>query len=558
MWRRFLIVSLIFVALLSFGVRFERSETLYVGGGMWAPPSNWNPFVPWNAVAGTIGLVYETLFLYDPLNGSLKPWLAERGVWLDEKTYQIVLRKGVKWHDGEPLTAEDVAFTFEIAKKYPAIYYSGIWDWLEEVVVLSDDVIQFKFSEPRYHNWLISLYTIAIIPKHIWETKTEEEILSTDNKNPVGSGMYKAEMWDQDKMVFIRNEDWWGNDIFGKPVPKRVVHVKIFSNNVALGMILKGELDWSNFFLPGIPRLKKAYAGIITWYDGPPYMLPDNTAYLFMNVHKPPMDSAKFRRAVAFAINVNEIVDRVFEKQVLPSNSSGYLPIPAWQKFFNEELDRKYGFKYDPEMAKKLLNEAGIVDRDGDGWRDLPNGDPIKLEIIVPYGWTDWMESIKIIAKNLNAVGINAEPKFPDYGKYWEDITKGTFDMAINNFGSAVSMTPWTLYNFVVHYPITDEMYDGNFGKYENQELFDLMDEINKTPLSEEGKLKELFSKAQEILLKEMPAVPLWYNGLWFQASTQYWKNWPTEKNPYAYPCVWGGRWQMGGLIVLTKLQPVK
>ncbi len=556
--KKLFVFSLILVMVVSFSARFKRDETLYVGGGIWAPPSNWNPFVPWNAVSGTIGLVYETLFGYDPITGKLVPWLAERGTWLDDKTFQIVLRKGVKWHDGKPFTAEDVKFTFEIAKKYKAIYYSSIWDWLDEIVTLGDDVVQFRFTKPRYHTWLVDLYTIPIVPKHVWKDKSQDEILSTANEHPIGTGPYIAETWDQDKMVFLRNENWWGNDVFGKPAPKRVVHIKIFSNNVALGMILKGELDWSNFFLPGIPRLKKAYSGIVTWFDGPPYMLSDNTAYLFMNVRKPPMNDPRFRRAVAYAINVDEIIDRVFEKQVIKARPSGYLPIPAWDKFYDEKLDEEYGFHYDPSKAKELLDEAGIVDKDGDGWRDLPDGKHFKLEIIVPYGWTDWMESIKIIAKDLNKVGINAEAKFPDFGKYWEDLTKGKFDMAINNFGAYVSMTPWTLYNFVVHYPITDAMYDGNFGRYENEELFNLLEEINMTPLSDEAKLKDLFSKAQKILLTEMPAVPLWYNGLWFQASTMHWKNWPNEHNPYAYPCDWAGRWQLGGVIVLTKIQPVK
>ncbi len=558
MWRRLAIFALVLLVAVSFSTKFPRNETLYIGGGIWAPPSNWNPFVPWNAVDGTVGMIYETLFFYDPLTGKLQPWLAESGKWTDPKTFVVKLREGTSWQDGKPLTSEDVKFTFEIAKKYKAFYYSGVWDWLDSIETPDDRTVVFHFSQPRYHNWLVMMYTVPIVPKHIWANKSQNEIFSTANKNPIGSGMYKAEEWDQDKMVFLRNDNWWGIKYFGKPAPKRVVHIKIFSNNVALGMILKGELDWSGFFLPGIPRLVKSYGGLVTWYNHPPYMLPDNVAYLFMNTKKAPMDNPLFRRAVAFAINVNEIVDKVYEDQVEKARPSGYLPIPAWDKFYDKKLDEEYGFHYNPIKAERLLDEAGIVDKDGDGWRDLPNGKPFKLEIIVPYGWTDWMESIKIIAKDLNAVGINAEPKFPDYGKYWEDITKGTFDMAINNFGSQVSMTPWTLYNFVVHYPISDAMYDGNFGRYDNEELFNLLEKINQTPLSKEKELKELFAKAQKILLTQMPAVPLWYNGLWFQANSTHWTNWPTEKNPYAYPCLWSGRWQVGGLKVLLNLKPAK
>ena len=81
------------------------------------------------------------------------------------------------------------------------------------------------------------------------------------------------------------------------------------------------------------------------------------------------------------------------------------------------------------------------------------------------------------------------------------------------------------------------------------------MRQVNSTPLEQEEKTHELLSKIEEIFLKEMPAIPLWYNGMWFQASESVWTNWPSEKNPYAYPVTWGGRWQIGGVMMLTKLK---
>lgn len=95
-------------------------------------PSNWNPITPWNAVTGTVGLLYETLFSYDPLTDTLIPWLAESGKWTSNKTYEIKLRKGMTWHDGHPLTSKDVKFTYELAKQIPEIYYSPVWNWLAE------------------------------------------------------------------------------------------------------------------------------------------------------------------------------------------------------------------------------------------------------------------------------------------------------------------------------------------------------------------------------------------------------------------------------------------
>ena len=555
----FLVVLILIISVLIFpAVRFKRSETLYAGGGLWAPPSSWNPITPWNAVTGTVGLIYETLYLYDPLKDEMVPWLVEKGEWEGPNVFKIVLRKGLTWSDGKPLTAEDVKFTFELSKKIPEIYYSPLWNWIDRIEMLDERTLVFKFSEARYHEWLYNLYQIPILPKHIWEKKSKDEILNGTNEGAIGSGAYLFETYDQDRMIYLRNENWWATKLLGlKPAPKRIVYLRVLSNNVALGMIMKGELDISNFFLPGVPNLKKYY-DIHTWFKDPPYMLSDNTAFLFLNTTKKPMDDPKFRRALAFAIDVEKIVRTVFERQVLPSNPLGFLPIDSWMKYYDEKVVEKYGFKFDPETAKKLLDEAGYKDVDGDGYREAPDGSKIHLKIIVPYGWTDWMESIKIIADNFRKIGLNVEAKFPDFGKYWEDLTSGKFDMAINNFGSQLSSTPWTLYNWLFNPEISEYMYNGNFERYKNDELFDLIKKFNLTPMDKTDEAKSIISKIEEIFLKEMPAIPLWYNGLWFQASKSAWTNWPSEDNPYAYPCTWGGRWQMGGLMMLTKLKPAK
>ncbi len=546
---------MIFVFGLVFGdVVYKRNETLYAGGGMWAPPSNWNPLTPWAAVTGTVGLVYETLFSYDPLTDTFIPWLAESGKWTSKDTYELKLKKGLTWQDGKELTAKDVKFTFELAKNIPEISYSYLWTWISSITTPDNYTVVFKFSDPRFHEWMYQMYQLPIIPEHIWSKMKKEDILNGANEKPVGSGPYIAETYDDDRMVYLRNDNWWGNKVFGVPAPKRIVYLKIYSNNVAVGMIMKGELDISNFFLPGIPTIKKAYLDIHTWYEGKPYMLSDNTAFLFINTTKKPLNDPKLRRAMAYAIDPSVIAKTVFEEQVLPSNPLGFLPIKSWMKYYDDNIVKLYGFKYNVTMAKKLLDDAGYVDKDKDGWREAPDGSKLKLEIIVPFGWTDWMESIKVIAKQLQAVGINAEPKFPDYSKYWEDLTSGKFDLAINNFGSQNSSTPWTLYNWLIGQEIAEYMYNGNFGRYNNQKVRDLLTQFNRTPMEDINAGKKILSELQKIFLQEMPAIPLWYNGMWFQASTQVWKNWPDEKNPYAYPVTWGGRWQTGGVLMLTKI----
>ncbi|MFA4641440.1 ABC transporter substrate-binding protein [Pyrococcus kukulkanii] len=535
-----------------------RSETIYVGGGLWSQPNNFNPLVSWAAVTGTIGLIYETLFIYDPLKDKLEPWLAESGKWVNDTVYEVKLREGLTWQDGKPLTAEDVKFTFELAKKYPGISFSPIWSWLGEVKVIDDRTVQFVFKEPHYEEWKYWLYNIPIVPEHIWkDIKDPVNYANTDN--PVGSGMYKLYKRDQMRAIFVRNDNWWGIKYFGKPAPKYIVYVIVYSNNLALSMLVKGDLDWSNFFIPGVPDVKSKY-GIVTWFDKEPYHLPANTAFLFLNNQKAPLNNPEFRRAIAYAINPKEIAARASQNQVTPADPTGLLlQYPAFKRIYYKEAVEKYGFTYDPKKANEILDRLGFKDVNGDGYREFPDGKPLKLTIIVPYGWTDWMEMARIISEQLGLVGIRVEPKFPDFSKYYEDLTKGTFDMAINNFGSQVYATPWQWFNWLLYpgvTPIGKPTYSGNWGRYKNERVTELLHLINIE--KDENKKLQYYHELQEIFLKDLPYIPLVYNGAWFEASTQYWTNWPTEHNPYAFPITWQGYWQMGGLKTLLGIKPVQ
>lgn len=94
---------------------YVREETLYTSGTQWGPPSSWNPLNGGGYAMGTIGLLYETLFIYDPLADKFTPWLAESATWTDDTTYEVKIRPGISWTDGKPLTADDVKFSFDLA-----------------------------------------------------------------------------------------------------------------------------------------------------------------------------------------------------------------------------------------------------------------------------------------------------------------------------------------------------------------------------------------------------------------------------------------------------------
>ena len=541
-------------------VSFDRATTLYMGGTQWGPPTGFNPWNLGNYAMGTFGLCYEPMFIFDPLTDEFTPWLAESGEWISDNVYQVKVREGVTWSDGTPFTGADIKATYDIAQEAP-VSISPVWDFLGSVELVDDYTVNFNFDEPLYQRWSYYLYSAPVVSKSHWESKPVEEITSGLNLEPECTGPYTAESLDQTKVVWVKRDGWWGTEALGlDPKPTRIVDiVNSGNNNVALGMVLQGQFDLNNNFLPGISRLVEGGYGVQTYFQGPPYHLSANTAWLLMNLTKKPMDDPAFRRAVAFAIDTSQIVNVVYGGMVLPSNPTGLLP--TWEKYIDQAVVDEVGFSYDPDEAKQILAQAGYVDTDGDGFVEAPDGSAIELKINNPNGWTDWMEANRVIVTGLQAAGINAQTNFPDYPEYVSQRNEGTFDMMINN-DAQIANTPFRYYLWMAQNPIEDiaTIQDGNYGRYDNQEVFDLVDQLDKTPTDDNEGMMAILSQLQRIFLEDMPLVPLWYNGMWSQTNNTYWTNWPSSADgaPHWTPVSWRGYWNMTAIRMLADLEPAQ
>ena len=312
---------------------YPRNETLYTTGKQWGPPSTWNPLDP-NAAMGVVGLQYETLFLFDPLADTFEPWLAESAEWTDPTTYTIKTREGVTWADGTPFTAEDVAFTIGLAKI--KVVGSNIWDFVSDATATDASTVVVKFSAPAYQQWALWTYNSPIVPKHIWESKANEDILKDLNVDGVGTGPYKYKTHGEDRMVWERNDGWWAKTALGLEVkPKYIVDIVNGANNIALGRLMQGDFDLSNNFLPGIATLvDKGY--VSTYYKTAPYMLSANTAWLVTNDKKPPpRRPASSARPSPASVNVPDIVNKVYGNIVKAADPTGLLP--TWDKYIDAE-----------------------------------------------------------------------------------------------------------------------------------------------------------------------------------------------------------------------------
>jgi peptide/nickel transport system substrate-binding protein len=535
-----------------------RGDTLYTSGKQWGPYTNFNPLRP-DYNTGTVGLLYETLFRYDPLQDRFIPWLATRQRWVGTN-HLVTLRNGVTWNDGRPFTAADVKFTFETGK-LAGSQYSTMWKTGLTRISTRGNVVTFHFrGTPNYQEWDFNMYSIPIVPRHIWSRYSASEITTgntSDRAKMVGTGPFKygAGAGGSQTLQWNRREGWWANKALGKRMPmKHIVDVHNTSNTASLQNFLQNKIDLSNNFFPGIN--KQVGGKIGTYYRRAPYMLSANTAWLVPNTTKAPLSDRVFRRALAMSINVNRIVTADYGNIVSKANPTGLLP--TWNKWIDQAQVRRLGFTYNVNGAKALLAANGYRDRDGDGFVENKDGSDINLRIIVPNGWSDWMTAIQIIADSTKAAGIKLTPAYPDFNALVEERNSGKFDLVINN-EKQLGNTPYTYYDYLFHQPIAAQQTFANFSRFTQAGAapWALTVKLNKIKSTDVARAKKVHSQIQKYILEQLPAIPLWYNGMWAQWNTSVWTNFPSAAGSGLQntPSTWNGYLNMTGIDALAKLK---
>jgi len=139
-----ILVAAVFPAAVA-AVDYPRNETVYTSGTMWGPPGDFNPIKDWDYATGTLGLLHEPLFIYNPLTDKFTPWLAKSGSWTGAKEYTLKLRPGVTWSDGQALTSADVVYTVNLGK-LASVPYSTLFNFLQSATAVDPLTVKFTFS----------------------------------------------------------------------------------------------------------------------------------------------------------------------------------------------------------------------------------------------------------------------------------------------------------------------------------------------------------------------------------------------------------------------------
>jgi len=440
--------------------------TLTLPGDDWGYPS---PFTRYPRGPGYM----QMSFLFDTLTWKdakgVIPWLADS--WepsADGTKWTFKLHEGVKWHDGKPFTADDVAFTFDYLKEHFAPWFEALKEQIEKVEVQDEHTVTLYLKQPLVDFLIEVVGAVPIIPKHIWQD-VEDPAKFTAEEAVIGTGPFKLVEYskEQCRYIYEANAEFFK----GKPVVDRLVYTKVSDAALALKT---GTVDAATFWSKEIEAVKELEGEPnLEVIEGPSFWV----LQLIFNCKRPPFDEVNFRRAIAHAVDRSEIVEQVTHGGAIVANLGIVSPGTDW---YNPELPI-YG--YDPDKAKEVLDELG---RKG-----------LSLTLITTGGFAREAELIKA---DLEQVGIEVEVKSADRSTVDGLLREGNFDLAISGHGGVAD-------------PSTLDTPTWPALVYENEELDRLFEEQGRT-LDEEER-RDLVLKLQEIVAEELPILTLYHPKMW-------------------------------------------
>lgn len=546
-------------------VELPRNETLYFAGQQWGTVNSWN-VIGTNqnnamAIAGNAGgyrtLMFETLYMFDFMDGSLRPLLADGDyAWNETMTELTVkIKDAAKWSDGAPLTAEDVKATLEIGVQIGNTTGSDYGAYISAIEPVDEKTLVIKAAlreDGMAVNPLrvLDFLTGAPIAQKAWidavvarNNGDAVAILNDAGEDVVWSGPYTKLYADDQKVVLVRDDNYWGQDasMWGRlPVPKYIGHAIYADNPAGENALKNGEVDVCQLFIGNVQKLwEDEGLPISTYYEEPPYgvCLTMPTAYYNMNI--PVLaENAALRKAIAIAVDYDSINANAMTYQspsfsVVPRSLMN--PTEGEQALYDHAAVADLQWVgNDIEGAKKLLDEAGLVDTDGDGWREW-NGEKITLNACCPNGWTDWQASMEIVAAAGDKIGVDITTLYPEWSIYqtvYTNPNQSEYAIFMQSPGAASPSNPWQRVNQLMgsEYVGIENNWSGNFGQYLNKEANDLIVKIPQTTDMEE--LKSLYTELTKIYLTEVPSFSLMYRpAVFYSVNESVWTNYPSAED---------------------------
>ncbi|MDR0637038.1 MAG: ABC transporter substrate-binding protein [Treponema sp.] len=529
-----------------------RRETLYFNGILWDQVNHWSPYSVSDRTFGITAfnqlsrqLIFETLFVYNLLDGKLYPQLGETYTW-NGQTLTVTLNRNVKFWNGNAMTAKDVVNSYELQKTY-ATGGTAYWSYIDSVTARDDYTVVIQAKASNFNPKQIEASISAL---YITEKAAMDQVVARIGNSPTalgqwtnigggqtieaaGTGPYRPYIWDETKAVVQRVDTYWGQiaSKYGKlPTPKYVAHSIYKDNATGDAAFRAGEVDISQQFISSVWTMFPQ--NISTYLPQAPYYFPGTIPMLVYNTKKPGLDDPAVRRAIAMSLDYNTIGTNAMSGYTAPLVASLMLPVPSEQALIDTDALKQYQWSGNvteaTAAANKLLDDAGWV-KGADGIR-AKNGVRLSFQTECPQGWSDWNATLEVVAQAGKNIGIDIKTYFPISTVWTQDYQNGTFDMIMYSYGSVGIASPWNrAYQAMGSTELPPEGTPNtiqNWGRWINAEANDIVAKIASE--TNAATLKQLWTRLNIIYLQEMPCSGLMYRpGVFHTVNESVWTGYP-------------------------------
>jgi peptide/nickel transport system substrate-binding protein len=481
------------------------------------------------------GAIYEPLVIATVAGGGhIYPWLATSWKWSNgNKTLTLQIAKNVKWSDGQPLTAADVVYSLKAGKQDKAMDIIGLYRTGSNIVSIKQvpaNAVVITLKTPDSQFIAANLNLQFVVPQHVWSKVAKPATFK--NPKPVGSGPFLniTRLTTQD-IVYGKNPTYWKT---GSPKIPCLEYQEATSNDAALLQIQSGKVDWTHNFVPNVESAYEAkdpahYHAFYATTAYPISLMFDTTQY--------PYSLVPFRQAISMSINRNDVSKLGEYGYAPPTDAIGLNGIfPSWVTDPTIKAEAQRLATYNPDAAKKLFTDSGFT-YNGSKLID-PKGNPVSFQVHVIGGWSDWVASLQIITKNLQAVGIDAGVQLePDWNSWYPSASSTKAPTLL--WQNASQGSPYGFFYANLHQNALiasgqDATATGNWEHFSDPSATGLLNQWKRSLKPDVQ--HNLATKVQAVWLKTLPVIPLFIGPRWSTYSTKYFHCFASPKNYYGDP----------------------
>lgn len=502
--------------------------------GQWQ--ENFNPFSS-SAMGGTAGLIFQPLYYFDNVSGKEYSMLASKYEWTNEnKTLVATIRDNAKWSDGQPFTVDDVIFTYNLLKQDSAADTSGIWKEITSIEKKGNNQVAFNFKQPDipFESYVLGVY---IVPQHIWKDLGDPSKAKVTKKYAIGTGPYLLDSFTPQLYKMKVNPKFYGGEYAAKEL-----QFPAYSSNDSEQMALtKGEVDWTGIF---IPDADKVYVSADKEHNH--YWFPStNNVTLYPNLQNPILKNLNVRKAISLAIDRKKLSDQASSGYDPISSTTGLI-LPRDEKWIDSSIPAdQLKFEFNQDKAVKALEDAGYK-KGSDGIFVSPSGQKLSFTLQTVTGWTDWTTMAQLISQELTKMGIEVKVQQVEFASYMSNIQGSNYDLAISwtNAGSS----PYKQYQ-----DLLNSHGAWNLEKWNDPKTDSALSTFQGT--TDEAKQKEAMYTVENVMVNQMPVIPLVNGPVWYEYRDKNYTGWPSKDDAYVNPAPFN--WPAPA-IVLSKLKPAK